>query len=434
MKIVAGTHPLVILLLQGVPIGAELEVAARQAMAELDRNGISFPELVDACYAHLVGIGVNPGGPAPSLQGWGRSSWTGLFDWPSGLKKPDQDPGMKDLWDRILRNLEREIQDSLFGGRGRDFESIGLGFVRLRRMSSDALQSPIPISVLEAAANGTVRILADKKRFEGRGSQIDKAPAKVRKYWRAVAQQHNLDEKSLESGVESALRGSVVDWLIDARAVLVEAPGEVAYICANCGRQHLAPSTGVCTYCTGTDLEERDPTETTDYYRYLATQLVPPFRFHVEELTGQTDREDGRRRQARFQDIFLEEEIPVVDGIDMLSVTTTMEAGVDIGSLSSVVMSNMPPMRFNYQQRVGRAGRRGNPISYSLTICRGRSHDDFYFAHPDRITNDPPPQPYLSLDRPEIGRRVLAAWVLNEAFRAIRQAHPDEGFRQQRSR
>ncbi len=79
-----------------------------------------------------------------------------------------------------------------------------------------------------------------------------------------------------------------------------------------------------------------------------------------------------------------------------------MEAGVDIGALHGVMMSNMPPMRFNYQQRVGRAGRRGDPLAVALTICRGRSHDDYYFPHPERITGDPPPAPYLDLRRPEI--------------------------------
>jgi DEAD/DEAH box helicase domain-containing protein len=94
------------------------------------------------------------------------------------------------------------------------------------------------------------------------------------------------------------------------------------------------------------------------------------------------------------------------------------EAGVDIGSLLAVMMGNMPPTRFNYQQRVGRAGRRGSGVAAALTVCRVRSHDEFYFQNADRVTSDPPPPPYLDLRREGIAQRVLNAEALRRAFAA----------------
>lgn len=203
--------------------------------------------------------------------------------------------------------------------------------------------------------------------------------------------------------------------------------------CESCERVHLHHGAGICTRClqplpnvsTGAVAALWDR-------HFLARKIVrgkfdgsASFRLRCEELTGQTSDPAGRLRG--FRNIFIDapgQVDPEIDRrskeIDILSVTTTMEVGIDIGSLQAVYQGNMPPMRFNYQQRVGRAGRRGQAFSFVGTLCRSRSHDLYYFRHPEAITGDLPPPPFLTSDHLDIPLRLLRkAWLI-EAFARIR--------------
>ncbi len=233
----------------------------------------------------------------------------------------------------------------------------------------------------------------------------------------------------LHDAVLGRLGPCLDQWLVVPERMYVLAPRPDAaqctavHQCPRCGRSHLHPSGGICTTClrplAPTPTLWRVDTEPEDYYEFLARSGAETFRLRCEELTGQTNGEDRISRQRRFQEVFLEEESAPAAGVDLLSVTTTMEAGVDIGSLQAISLANMPPVRFNYQQRVGRAGRRGLGTSGVLTLCRGRSHDDYYFERPELMTAEPPPTPYVDVSRPEIARRVINKEVLRRAFRGI---------------
>jgi Lhr-like helicase len=205
--------------------------------------------------------------------------------------------------------------------------------------------------------------------------------------------------------------------------------GDPYWRCGKCERVHMHTGVGRCTRCRET-LPSKKSGVVEDLWRqnFLGRRIVrghderiARFRLRCEELTGQTD--DFASRLRRFKGIFVDGESAIdrlATEIDMLSVTTTMEVGIDIGALQSVYQANMPPQRFNYQQRVGRAGRRNQAFSFVVTFCRGRSHDAYYFAHPDSITGDPPPPPFLAVNHDPIPMRLLRKTWLRAAFKRVR--------------
>jgi hypothetical protein len=390
---------------------------------------IRFRELLSAVRPGLLGLGMNPGGPLPSVARNRGVQWTDLFDWT--LAPIAYKPGLQPIEQNLQADIERSmrehiVSDVLFASASRDFESLGLGYLWISAAG--------PSGPVEEAAASTVRALAHRWRFmhpDAEGRQ--QAPSYVDAYLTRVASLLGRTTDALRGEVESALGSILNQWLVQPESMYVICPqprpdGAIdTYDCSRCGRTHLHRSAGFCTSCPSAlpSAPAQRPTagQPTDYYEFLARCIDPPFRLNSEELTGQTNRIDRRLRQRRFQEVFMDHENALSSGVDLLSVTTTMEAGVDIGALQAIALGNMPPIRFNYQQRVGRAGRRGLGMSAALTLCRGRSHDDYYFERPRLITAEPPPRPYVDVTRPEIARRVVSKEVLQRAFRPLGVAY-----------
>ncbi len=134
--------------------------------------------------------------------------------------------------------------------------------------------------------------------------------------------------------------------------------------------------------------------------------------FEAAEHSAQLD---GRRLRA------LEERFKKGD-LNVLSCSTTMEMGVDIGGLSAVIMNNSPPSSTNYLQRAGRAGRRGEGVSFAVTLCPSSPHGEQVFNNPLWPFTSRTSVPRVALDSGRLVQRHVNSLCLG-AFLENRDAH-----------
>ena len=171
-----------------------------------------------------------------------------------------------------------------------------------------------------------------------------------------------------------------------------------------------APEVG----CNGTlepvapDTLDNDPRVGRRRREYLES---PIFRMGLwaEEHSAQLDPKENRRLQDLFK-----------AGVrNILSSTTTLELGIDIGGLNGVLMSNVPPGKANYLQRAGRAGRRADGSSIVTTFSRPRPFDREVFLRIGDYLGMPLRRPVVFLDRERVARRHLHAFLLGEFFSRV---------------
>ncbi len=132
-------------------------------------------------------------------------------------------------------------------------------------------------------------------------------------------------------------------------------------------------------------------------------------------LAGEHSAQQKKTRLEQLEDKFQNGKINV------LSCSTTMEMGVDIGGISAVVMSNVPPGPANYLQRTGRAGRRGENKSLAFTICPANPIGSHVIENPQWALTHKISPPILIFSSKLLVERHLNALLLGKFIRQVLQ-------------
>ena len=132
-------------------------------------------------------------------------------------------------------------------------------------------------------------------------------------------------------------------------------------------------------------------------------------RINAREHTGLLERSDREQLEIDFK---RKKDTKALWDPNVLSCTPTLEMGIDIGDLSTVILCSMPPAQSQFLQRAGRAGRKdGNALT--LAIANARPHDLYFYSEPlDMISGEVTP-PKIFLRASAVLERQFVAFCMD---------------------
>ncbi len=213
-------------------------------------------------------------------------------------------------------------------------------------------------------------------------------------------------------GAAGGSAGETTAWALDPVRFYVTARPTVMH-CAGSRRTLVVPEQeadlwlGVPCLDLGVQAayERHEPEPPTWFGRLYRETAIR--RIVAAEHTALLTREERERLQQRFSDPNPRPWEP-----NLLSATPTLELGIDIGDLSTVVLCSVPPAQTNYLQRIGRAGRRdGN--AFTATVATGQPHDLYFYAEPLEMLAGRVFPPGVFLNAPAVLERQLTAFCLD---------------------
>ena len=127
--------------------------------------------------------------------------------------------------------------------------------------------------------------------------------------------------------------------------------------------------------------------------------------YEAKEHTAQVPSDDRQFLEKRFRGETGFKKLPV------LFCSPTMELGIDISSLNTVYLRNIPPTPANYAQRSGRAGRSGSAALIVSYATANSPHDQWYFNNRNDMVSGAVSAPQIDLSNQELfNSHMMAVW------------------------